>query len=468
MSDIELAIDAKKKQESEQESLESSYSEWTPHLSEVSGYFLNVFVQEEGREKFKPLIGEQGNALTALAALVLADTPVVFKSMSGAGKTVAMNAIWSLLEDHLKYELDMASGVAVWYEEDKINNSRFVMLPELQNTAENKEIANILKKFGEGKGAHRSVTDIASYTAGGEGTREHKLQWKPFFTSFAVENETAKKIFNEEFDRRCVMLYTDVSTTQTRRVIDFSLKVWEEGVDDIAFMSDIQRSLLKHHIVKCQLLKDALKSVRAPFAGAISDVVPDNFVVSRSAVNLLSKVVNGIGVFNYKERIITDDDNLLLAPEDLWYAMECYGEQFIGKCYNLPLLANDILACFKGGDEMTLQELRTRLKDAHINVGKKRLEIIMEEFEDSGILESKVDAIETVKRYSKTWDANTSYNIDWKYLYDYCERVVKEKYPDHADEYIERHLRTSTFKHPFEPKEVNILTGEEKPFTRKW
>ena len=83
-----------------------------------------------------PILGEDATALTASISYLFENTNFVIKAYSGTGKTVIMEAIMGLLPKEFIHTLEHLSETAVWYDADKINRARFVIIPEAQKLPE--------------------------------------------------------------------------------------------------------------------------------------------------------------------------------------------------------------------------------------------------------------------------------------------------------------------------------------------
>ena len=94
---------------------------------------LRYFHNAKNRQgKLNPILGEDALALTSSLAYLLEDNNFCIKAYSGTGKTVIMDAMTELLPKDWYHVMEHLSDTAVWYEQDKINNARFVLIPEAQ------------------------------------------------------------------------------------------------------------------------------------------------------------------------------------------------------------------------------------------------------------------------------------------------------------------------------------------------
>ena len=126
-------------------------------LTDLVRYFHNV---RNDKGQLVPIIGEDKLAVTAAVAYLLEDTNFLINAYSGTGKTVIMNAVFGLLEGTgIQYEvIEQMSETAMWYDTDRINECRFVAIPEAQKAPES--IIEILKTWADDRPAERRRTDV--------------------------------------------------------------------------------------------------------------------------------------------------------------------------------------------------------------------------------------------------------------------------------------------------------------------
>lgn len=458
----------------------SVYNEWRPQVWELAEYAKNCFVADhEGNEKYAPLIGEQNNYLTAVMGFLMGGVPVMVKSWAGTGKTVLANTLYTLVPEADRYEIEMVSGVGIWYDAKKINAAKYIWFNELQNSADNPEVEKVIKLFGEGRNAHRSVTDITEQDEEGDtAMREQILLWKPWFSTYALGNKAAEKLWNDELSRRVLEIYTDVSAVQTTKIVDSYLARWAKADTTVLTMTPFQREMMKYHLAQCIKMREKIKDIKFPGAQALLDGIPDTFVESRSAIKLLAGVVNGYAVYHYKDRIITKDGVLLVTPQDLWYTWTTYGEMFIQKCLRMGMLSKDVLSLFPNlktvgpamMDEKSLRgatELQRELKKNGIMITKPKLQKALEELESNGLIERYEGDSTKEVRFYKSGLSNFSKVFDWKKIVLTCIDVVRAEYPEYAQDYMKRFCTDLNVRHPFEPKTINITTGEETRIREK-
>lgn len=475
MTDIVLGADIAKAQQAQLSSLEQQYKNYNPTLYDVSRYFRNIFMEEKGAKKYKPLIGEDKNGITALLGMTLGKLPIILRSGSGAGKTVIMNSVMSCIPERMYKEIQASTATAIWNETENINNHNFLIFNELQVSGGSGDVLEILKTLGEGRDAHRNVTDVTAGRAGEDRVVENVINWKPFMTSVALENDKGKKMFDAELSRRMLELYTDMSSTQTRRINDYALDVYERGVDEMLTMEEQEIDLLKYHIEQCILFTDNLvQGYRFPAATKLADYIPAHFVQARSALPIFLQFVSAIAAFHYKDRIVTEDGILLVTPQDLYMAWECYGMRFLQRCLNMEIMADELLQIFPPREGLTnisrdrqlnMSEIKARLKEIKIHIGTSKLKTLVESFVDNGILDMETDHELDEVLYYKTGLDDMNSQLEYKDFIEHAKASVREQFPKYADDYIKRFCDAPWVSHPFQASKVNLITGDRQSTT---
>ena len=107
-----------------------------------------------------PILGEDALALTSSLSYLLEDTNFCIKAYSGTGKTVLMEAIANLLPPNFVHTVEHMSETAIWYDHEKINEARFIIIPEAQKLPEG--VMEVIKTWADGRAATRKVTDVTT------------------------------------------------------------------------------------------------------------------------------------------------------------------------------------------------------------------------------------------------------------------------------------------------------------------
>jgi len=458
--------------------------DYSPTLYDIVRYAHNYGKQ--------PLIGEEASALTSFLSFNMMKNAVLIKSFSGTGKTVLIDIIMSLIPEAKKYSIQMGSEKSIWYEADKINEADFIEFPELQKTVQNVNATEILKNWGEQKEAKRARTDMIQTQMSGKDTViETKLAWKPFLTSVAMENKDADIAKAEEFLRRVVQIHTDPTENMTGRVVGYKLKAWATPLK----MKDMEWEEMKNlqtYTYKLMSLPEFL--FVNPGATALEDAIPRLFPISRSYIDYLKNVVNGVAKFNYYDRIITEGDmkfkvgtdksaSLFIAPQDIWQAWKIYGTEFIESCLKIPAMGREILHVFPpptigidghialvDEDMLTEGQVAEKLKAVGLLIEKNKIRPILVALLYSCFLDR--DESKKSFKYFRTTLSSDEGKISWAEVCATAKSVIAKEYPDVADDYIERHGLDSesiVVSNPLTGESVDMLeTREEDKKSVDW
>ena len=414
-----------------------------------------------------PILGEDALALTTSISYLLEDTNFCIKAYSGTGKTVLMEAIANLLPKDYIYTVEHMSETAIWYDRDKINNSRFVFIPEAQKIPEG--VMEIIKTWADGRTSERKVTDITSKY---KPTIYQELYPKYVLMAVAVENDKGSAMFDAELERRCMIMHTNPTVKQTELVIKHKLMNSALPKTTMSSMSDKEVNDLKKHIVKALRERDeddatVLKNPCAPF---LFDAIPSAFPVSRSKVQYLLSLINAIARFYPHEIIRTKKEGItygLVSPKHNWLGLRIYLNSFVEECLHMPSHGTDILKLFPDtrldkfgfADSETVKMSEVELKKAAKAAGLPftKLRPVIAGLLMTGFLE--VDDDGKRKLYFKSPLINEPVSkINWSDLIEETKNFIRENWPKVADEYIGRCCRSIQIIDPFNGN--NIELGE--------
>ena len=113
-----------------------------------------------------------------------------------------------------------------------------------------------------------------------------------------VESTTASEIFDEDVNR-CLLLSTDESPDQSRRIVETMAMLAEEPVTS----DQIERVIQKHHAAQLMLQRHP---VSIPFARRIGKAMPSERPESRRAIGNVLKVIKAVALLHQKQRVIHD------------------------------------------------------------------------------------------------------------------------------------------------------------------
>ena len=419
-----------------------------------------------------PILGEDALALTASLSYLLDDTNFCIKAYSGTGKTVLMEAIVNLLPQNYVHVIEHLSETAVWYDADKINKSRFIIIPEAQKLPE--AVMEVIKTWADGRTATRKRTDT---TTAAKIPVLQKLNAKYVMMAVAVENDKGSAMFDAELERRCMIMHTNPTVKQTERVIKHKLLHSAVPQQYMTSMSDKEIKQLKAHIKKVIRERDQDTStiMKNPCAPFLVEAIPTAFPVSRSKVQYLLKLINAIARFYPHEIVKYSKDGVtygLVSPKHNWLGLRIYLNSFVEECLHMPSHGTDILKLFPDtrldkfgfADSETVKMSEGELKKAAKAVGLPftKLRPVLAGLLMTGFLESEDDGKRTLYYKSPLINEPTA-KIDWSELLKETKGFVKENWNEVSEEYISRHCGNIKLIDPFSGEDIEIGESAKTP-----
>ena len=410
-----------------------------------------------------PILGEDALALTTSLSYMLEDTNFCIKAYSGTGKTVLMEAIARILPEEYVYTVEHMSETAIWYDEEKINKSRFVFIPEAQKIPEG--VMEIIKTWADGRTAQRKKTDITLKMA--------VTQWlKPKYVlmAVAVENDKGSAMFDAELERRCMIMHTNPTVKQTERVIKHKLLHSASPKASMSSMSDSEIKGLKKHILNTLRERDeddatVMKNPCAPF---LFDAIPSAFPVSRSKVQYLLKLINAIARFYPDEIVKVKQDGIqygLVSPKHNWLGMRIYLNSFVEECLHMPSHGTDILKLFPEtrldrfgfADSETVKMSENELKKAAKAAGLPftKLRPVISGLMMTGFLECDEEGSKKLYYKSPLITEPVS-KINWSDLIEETKEFIRKEWPKVSDEYIGRSCSSIRIVDPFSGNNIEL------------
>jgi len=435
-----------------------------PEIHDLLRYFHNA-KKKDGT--LFPILGEDALALTASLAYLLEDTNFCIKAYSGTGKTVLMEAIANLLPSKYIYIVEHMSETAIWYDEERINKARFVIIPEAQKIPEG--VMEIIKTWADGRTATRKKTDITNKYAP---TVVQLLDSKYVLMAVAVENDKGSAMFDAELERRCMIMHTNPTVEQTELVIKHKLMHSALPRTTMSSMKDEEIEGLRKHLLKAirERDEDDATVIKNPCAPFLFEAIPSAFPVSRSKVQYLLQLINAIARFYPDEIIRTKQDGVtygLVSPKHNWLGLRIYLNSFVEECLHMPSHGTDILKLFpetrldKFGfaDSETVKMSEGELKKAAKAAGLPftKLRPVIAGLLMTGFLELDDDGKR--KLYYKSPLINEPVSkIIWSDLIEETKNLIRENWPKVADEYIGRCCSSVKIIDPFNGN--NLELGE--------
>ncbi|MEN6405266.1 MAG: hypothetical protein ABFC77_02220 [Thermoguttaceae bacterium] len=131
-----------------------------------------------------------------------------------------------------------------------------------------------------------------------------------------VETTTLTKIFNEDANR-CILLNSDETPEQTRRILSTLAGVYAHGT-----AGDRQRIIDRHHALQRMLQPFA---VLVPYAERLADAIGSYRVEARRAYPQVVSMIQASALLHQRQRQIDADGRLLAAADDYQLARHLLG-----------------------------------------------------------------------------------------------------------------------------------------------
>lgn len=437
-------------------------------LTDLVRYFHNV---RNDKGQLVPIIGEDKLAVTAAIAYLLEDTNFLINAYSGTGKTVIMNAVFGLLKDTgIQYEvIEQMSETAMWYDTERINECRFVAIPEAQKAPES--IIEILKTWADDRPAERRRTDVTI-----NDIRVQLLYPKFVFMCKAVENKRGEAYLDAELERRYMIAHTNPTVKQTKEVLRYKLKQASQPIDELEDMSEEEIQALRKHFRDCIIRRDDARAIkiRNPCAPFLFDLIPNIFPIARSKIHYLLSLIKGVARF-FPDEILTVQKGEhiygLVTPKHNWLAIQIYIDSFVTECLQMPAHGTDILHLIPDSEidqfglvttetiKMSRREIQQAARQVGLPFAQKNINPLLSSLTMLGFLEMEEEGNKQLF-FKSPLVKEPSTKIDWNVLVEQTKKLVRDTWPaETANEYISRYCTETEIINPF-THEKSIL-GQE-------
>jgi hypothetical protein len=439
-------------------------------LTDLVRYFHNV---RNDKGQHVPIIGEDKLAVTAALSYLLEDTNFMINAYSGTGKTVIMNAVFNLLKDTgIPYVvIEQMSETALWYDMDRINQSRFLAIPEAQKCPE--AIIEILKTWADDRPAERKRTDVTI-----QDVRTQILHPKYVFVCKAVENKRGDAFLDAELERRYMVTHTNPTVKQTEDVIKYKLDTFAKPHEDLVTMSDKEIDALRKHISDCIIERDDTRGmkIRNPCAPFLYDLIPTLFPIARSKVHYYLKLINAVARFYPGELVRVERDGItygLITPKHNWLATQIYIDTFVTECLQMPSHGVDILKLIPNSDvdkygmltseviKMSKSEIQQAARQVGLPFAQKNINPLLTSLVMLGFLEQEEED-KKLLYFKSTLVREPSTKIDWSDLMRGTQELMKSTWPEIADEYNKNYCTEIEVEDPFTREKQVLSIGEER------
>ena len=360
------------------------------------------------------VVGEEANG-SLITIAVANGIHVILEGDSGSGKSYVMKNILRPFDG--VHELGLASGQAVWYQADEINQCGIIYMPELQKAVADKGnkvngIIEFMKNLGEGKDATKVTTnskrdgvDVYTITKG-----------KTMVSTIAKENNFK---YDRELQRRFLILETDNSPEHIEEIIND--KVSRRVNLDVSNGKESIEQQLSDRIEYVRNLEDTY--VLNPFVGYLQECFPV-LGKTQSYMDHYLDLFDAWGKFfsPEREKIEVDGKTLvMLNLEDAYNLFTMYNPHFMrtlqsfNEGEDVPEFSPNWAECFKQGVETAMNDLSVTFDNGQLNIGQQYPDFI-EQWKKSQVFDSKVYA-QDYKTGANTMIADLEVKVDQSTAY---------------------------------------------------
>ena len=210
---------------------------------------------------------------------------------SGSGKTFIIEKLISLLPE--VYTLNQTSNLGTFYDSERINDSSFIYIPELQKsiTGKNNPLIEIIKDITEGRSSTRISTNPNR-----DGIMRHEIiPTATLIYTLATENDYKP---DNELSRRFMRFFTDNTEAHIKDILYSNahnrMKLPQDRIEEQHLKSKIRR-----HLSDC--LEGGFEVID-PFAKEIYSQFPST-VESITKANHYSCLVDGYVKFSHNNHL---------------------------------------------------------------------------------------------------------------------------------------------------------------------
>lgn len=433
--------------------------------------------------KNQGLVGEETTALLQTLVAV-SGKPIGFgiESVSGGGKSATMDLLTGhkskdngLIEEKYIYFKDAGSSTALYYDADKVNRAKMIVFAELQKDRSD-NTTEAIKSMTEGKRAQRNVTDVTT-----QEVREQNIEPKTVLYTLAIENDTKP---DPELRRRCIVINTDISKTQTRKVLDMKGRQYWDS-DAARCLTDEEAEAIRKNVNTFLNYNFDIKNPFAQqFASQVAEISPDQ--KARSVIGHFFNVASAVTKMNMMSRIVIGDQ-VLANIQDLYMTLDIYQDSFLRDLFSIPPIGDVVLHGFMDAEyvEATLTEstvkaetkgnkslgqygadmkgigswfdinhIRKAIKERqNVTLAKNIVTTICRQLVDAGYLEE--DRETKVIKYQVVEQMKTLLRPDWASMVDTASVLVKEKYPQKYEQWLE--MQSKPYIHPITGEWVEVV-----------
>ncbi len=392
----------------------------------------------------KSVSGNNAEKLLGFFTLLTAYVPgreqfLLFLGSTSVGKTFVLMAGANLLPPEDIAILSSASDTAMWYD-DEIRDCKIVIASELQKHNEKTiEIIKGIHSRDEGT-MERAVT--VDY---GRGVDHQMIDPKVVALTFAGE------WFDEQLSTRCVTADLAEDWETNREVVEFQMEQVE-----IPFKCEVKSNEIENVREHIRNVPKECKVI-IPYMCAFKSCVDLRYVRIRSDISKHFSLIAASAIFHHNNRFRTEiegEDVIFATPEDAYQVYGSCGEILSKTTSQLDDIQAMLMDIVDVKGMTTITEAQTALLDNNITTNRWRVGKKLEKLVDQGVI--NVTKEKGIKYYSYTKSLSENIEmVNWKKVFDYCDKRVSEEYPDQYEAYMKT-VKTKTID-PISGETVDIL-----------
>ncbi|MCH8880046.1 MAG: hypothetical protein IID34_09200 [Planctomycetes bacterium] len=241
------------------------------------------------------VVGEQEFALTIylLGTSRLLDNPLagIVQGLSSTGKSFVPDQVSLLFPGEAKMKATDMTAEALYYLPTGTLMHRFVVAGERSRKQDDTraETTRALREMLSSRELNKVVTISPN-------RKQEAVQiWQPGPIAYC-ESTTSTTIFDEDANR-CLLLASDESSDQTRRI------VFAKAKRAAGQSSDVTQIILKHHAAQRMLRR---VRIRIPYAPALAAVFPVHRPQARRAINHAFDMIGAVALLHQRQRASCD------------------------------------------------------------------------------------------------------------------------------------------------------------------
>lgn len=299
------------------------------------------------------IVGETDLRLTlylvATSRLLADPLHAIVQGESSSGKSFVVERVGSLLPDEHLVLATHLSPKALYYLGDL--KHKFLVLGERART-EGPEIEDSTKALRELRSAGRLRAKVV-------GANQKLLALDAEGPVASVETTTKETLFGEDANR-CLLLSTEETEAQTRRIL------FAQAAAAMADPTDRRELVELHRAMQELLAQDAPHRVQIPFAWNLAGRFPADRTEARRAHRMLLGLVEAVALLHRFQRERGEDGRIVASVEDYALAKRLLAKPLassIGGALpdRIVRFAESIAEHYGEGDTFTAGDLATRL-----------------------------------------------------------------------------------------------------------